>query len=159
MGFALSDMVLTSPVFESLGPIPTRHTGEGVDVSPPLQWRNAPDGTAGYAILCHDPDAPLVAPEGAYGFVHWALYNIPASVAHIDEGTHAFTAGRNDMGRTGYGGPMPPQGHGVHHYYFWLLALDTATDLQPGLTMWQLLERLEPHVLAMNRLIGTYERA
>jgi len=49
-------------------------------------------------------------------------------------------------------------GTGCTTIYFWLLALDAELDLGPGLTMWQLLERIEPHVLGMNRLIGTYSR-
>jgi hypothetical protein len=54
---------------------------------------------------------------------------------------------------------MPPEGHGTHHYYFWLLALDADLDLPPGLTMWELLEKTEPHVKGMNRLVGTYSRS
>jgi len=54
---------------------------------------------------------------------------------------------------------MPPEGHGTHHYFFWLLALDAELDLAPGLTMWELLEKIEPSVIAMNRLVGTYSRS
>lgn len=158
MGFALSEMQLTSTAFEAGGAIPGRHTGEGEDVSPALSWSAAPDGVASYALICHDPDAPLVTP-GRYGFVHWVLYNIPGSADGLPEGVADHTAGTNDFGNTGYGGPMPPEGHGTHHYFFWLLALDTETDLPAGLSMWELLERIEPNVVAMNRLVGTYSRA
>ena len=158
MGFALSDIALSTPAFDAMDPIPARHTGEGEDISPALEWRDAPAGTQGFAVICHDPDAPLVTPGGNYGFVHWVLYNIPGSVTSLQEGTSEYTEGQNDFGRTGYGGPMPPNGHGLHRYYFWILALDQATDLEPGLTLWQLLEQLEPHILGMNRLVGTYER-
>lgn len=158
MGFALSDMQLTSTAFESRGPIPKKHTGEGEDVSPALAWSGAPAGTQSFAVICHDPDAPLVMP-GTYGFVHWVLYNLPASTTGLAEGTGEGTAGGNDFGKTGYGGPMPPEGHGVHHYFFWVLALDRELDLEPGLTLWQFLERTEPHIIGMNRLVGTYERA
>ena len=158
MGFALSDMQLTSTALEHGGKIPTKHTGEGEDVSPQLAWRNAPEGTKAYAVICHDPDAPLVSPIGTYGFVHWVLYNIPASTTSLEEGCSEFTQGLNDFGKEGYGGPMPPNGHGQHHYYYWVLALDTAVELEPGMTMWQLLEQLEPQLIGMNRLVGTYER-
>lgn len=157
MGFALSDMQLTSSAFESRGAIPAKHTGEGDDVSPALSWTGAPDGAQSFAVICHDPDAPLVSP-GTYGFVHWVLYNLPASTTSLEEGADAGTAGSNDFGKTGYGGPMPPEGHGVHHYFFWVLALDKQLDLEPGLTLWQFLEKAEPHVLGMNRLVGTYTR-
>jgi Raf kinase inhibitor-like YbhB/YbcL family protein len=158
MGFALSDMQLKSAAFDDGGSIPARHTGEGKDVSPALSWDGVPDGAASFAVVCHDPDAPLVSPRGTYGFVHWVLYNIPAAVTALDEGTEEYTRGNNDFGREGYGGPMPPNGHGVHRYYFWVLALDRKLEMEAGLTLWELLERIEPHVIGMNRLVGTYER-
>ncbi|HEX6997123.1 MAG TPA: YbhB/YbcL family Raf kinase inhibitor-like protein [Gammaproteobacteria bacterium] len=157
MGFAPSKMRLTSPAFPHLAAIPKKHTGEGEDVSPPLAWSDAPDGTRSFALVCHDPDAPLVKP-GTYGFVHWVLYNIPASVDRLPEAASGYTVGVNDMGNLSYNGPMPPEGHGQHHYYFWLLALNQETSLEPGLTMWQLFEKIEPAVIGMNRLIGTYSR-
>ncbi len=157
MGFALSSMQLTSGVFETRGGIPTRHTGEGADVSPPLAWSGAPERTRSFAVICHDPDAPLVK-SGTYGFVHWVLYNLPASTTALEEDTRAGTAGINDFGKNGYGGPMPPAGHGAHHYFFWVLALDRNLELEPGLTLWQFLEKADPHILGMNRLVGVYER-
>ena len=157
MGFALSDMQLTSGAFEHHGKIPAKHTGEGEDVSPALAWTNAPDGAQSFAIICHDPDAPLVKP-GTYGFTHWVLYNLPESTTSLDEGTSEGTSGANDFGKQGYGGPMPPEGHGRHHYYFWVLALDQQLNLEPGLTLEQFLERAEPNIIGMNRLIGTYRR-
>lgn len=155
MGFALSDMELASSAFQNRENIPSIYTGEGDDISPPLSWSNAPDGTRSFALFCHDPDAPLVTP-GAYGFVHWVLYNIPASVTQLTEDDNSYTGGVNSFGRNGYGGPMPPQGHGIHHYFFWILALDSESDLEPGLTMEQLLKEIEASVIGMNRLVGTY---
>jgi len=159
MGFALSDMRLTSAAFENGGAIPARHTGVGEDSSPALSWTGRPAGTKAFAVICHDPDAPLVSPGGTYGFVHWVLYNIPGSVTGIGEGSREFTNGKNDFGKQAYGGPMPPAGHGRHQYYFWVLALDKQIDLDAGLTLWQLLARIEPNLIGMNRLVGTFERA
>jgi Raf kinase inhibitor-like YbhB/YbcL family protein len=159
MGFALSDMQLTSTAFGQGGAIPSKHTGEGEDTSPALVWSGEPDETGAFAVICHDPDAPLVTPGGTYGFVHWVLYNIPASTTGLAEGTAEFTNGINDFGNEAYGGPMPPNGHGTHQYYYWVLALDEAVELGAGLTMWQLLERIEPNLIGMNRLVGTYQRA
>lgn len=158
MGFALSDMTLRSSAFEDGGPIPEKYTGEGDDVSPPLSWSDAPDGTRSFAVICHDPDAPLVSP-GTYGFVHWVLYGIPGDVSELPEGTNKYSPGKNNFDKSGYGGPMPPNGHGAHHYFFWLLALNRELDHASGLTMWQLLEEVEPHVIGMNRLLGVYSRA
>lgn len=158
MGFALSEITLTSTAFSGDGAIPKKHTGEGEDVSPALSWEKAPEGTKSFAVICHDPDAPLVSPGGTYGYVHWVLYNLPANCHSLQEGTTDGTAGRNDFGNTGYGGPMPPPGHGTHRYYFWILALDADLQLEAGLTLWQLLDAVEPHVIGMNRLVGTYQR-
>lgn len=157
MGFAPTSMQLTSPAFTALGPIPTKHTGEGEDTSPALEWTEPPEGTRSFALICHDPDAPLVSP-GSYGFVHWVLYNIPGDVRALPEGTSDYTNGRTDFGRTQWNGPMPPNGHGPHHYFFWLFALSQELDLESGLAHWQLLQAIEPVTLGMNRLVGTYER-
>ncbi|MBV1879047.1 MAG: YbhB/YbcL family Raf kinase inhibitor-like protein [Pseudomonadales bacterium] len=159
MGFALSAMSLSSSAFEQGGDIPEKYTGEGADVSPPLSWADAPEGTKAFAVICHDPDAPLVSPVGTYGFGHWALYNIPADVNGLEEATGAYTSGTSDFGKPGYGGPMPPPGHGKHQYYFWVLALSEALELEAGLSIMDLLRRVEPSLIGMNRLVGVYQRS
>lgn len=157
MAFALSSLQLTSNAFTPGGQIPSKHTGEGEDLSPALAWNQVPEATQAFALICHDPDAPLIK-QGRYGFVHWVLYNLPADLRNLVEGSTEGTTGINDFGNTGYGGPMPPEGHGVHHYYFWILALDRPLDLPAGLSMSELLEKTEPHLLGINRLVGTYQR-
>jgi len=157
MGFALSDMQLTSTAFADGELIPAKHTGESDDVSPQLAWTNPPEGTKAFALICHDPDAPLIKP-GNYGYVHWVLYNIPGAVNELSEGAPGYTAGVNDFGKAAYGGPMPPEGHGTHRYFFWLFALSSDAEIEAGLSMWELLEKIEPDVIGMNRLMGTYSR-
>lgn len=157
MAFALSKMQLKSSAFEPGGSIPKSHTGEGSDLSPELHWNNVPEGTKSFAVVCHDPDAPRVE-AGQYGFVHWVLYNISGSLSELPEGVDGYTQGINNRNESGYMGPMPPPGHGLHQYYFMIFALDKELDLPPGLTLWQLLEKIEPHLLGTNRLVGTYER-
>ena len=159
MAFAPSPMQLTSAAFTHGEPIPGKHTGEGEDVSPALFWRDPPEGTRSFAIFCHDPDAPRVNRRGSYGFSHWVYYNIPPETHSLKEGCQQYAQGKNDFGNSGYGGPMPPNGHGVHHYYFWILALDLEPALPDDLDLPDFLEKVEPHILGMNRLIGTYERA
>ncbi len=95
---------VSSPAFKSGGLIPTKHTGEGEDVSPALNWSGLPEGTREIALICDDPDAPRPEP-----WVHWVLYKIPAVCTGLPEGgTEGVLEGRNDFGRAGYGGPMPP---------------------------------------------------
>ncbi|MFW6298994.1 MAG: YbhB/YbcL family Raf kinase inhibitor-like protein [Bacillota bacterium] len=157
MGFALSNMALKSSAFEEDGVIPKKHTGEGENVSPPLFWENAPKETKSFALVAFDPDAPLVKKQGV-GFTHWVLYNIPPEIHELKSGDSNYTQGVNEQGGEGYTGPMPPQGHGTHRYYFHLFALDKSPDLKPGLDYEKLLKKIEPHVIATNRLVGTYTR-
>lgn len=157
MSFVPSSMKVVSSAFRNGGAIPKKHTGDGENVSPALEWSDPPAGTQGFAVICHDPDAPLIR-DGTYGWVHWVLHGLPASKMSLGEGTDEGTPGVHDGGGQGYSGPMPPEGHGKHLYYFWVLALDENLQLQSGLTLWQFLERAEPHVIGMSRLVGTYER-
>jgi Raf kinase inhibitor-like YbhB/YbcL family protein len=147
----VGDLRVRSRAFAHHERIPTRHAAEGEDVAPPLEWSGAPEGTRAYAIVVHDPDAPLVD-----GFTHWVAYGIPAERTSLGEGDSEVVAGANSLGHNGYNGPTPPRGHGTHHYYFWVYALDDDLDLEPGLDRRALLERIEDHVLEQARLIGTY---
>ena len=149
----VQDLKLRSSAFPHHDRIPERHTGEGEDTSPPLEWSGVPEGTKAFAVVVHDPDAPLVD-----GFTHWVAYGIAGDARELPEGGEGATAGANSFGNTGYNGPMPPEGHGTHHYYFWLYALDENVQLEPGLDRAALLDRIEDHVIEQARLVGTYKR-
>lgn len=154
MGLRLKELEISSPAFSPLAAIPQRYTSDGENISPALQWQKVPSETKQLALICHDPDAPL-----PMGFTHWVIYNIPPDVTELAEGDgQAFTEGMNTSGSDGYTGPAPPPGHGAHHYYFWLYALDKALDLKAGLSRVDLLEAIANHVTAQARLVGTYER-
>jgi len=145
---------LTSAAFQPSARIPKKHTGEGADVSPALAWSGIPKGTRELALICDDPDAPQPKP-----WVHWVMYGIPATLSALLEGQSGVGAdGATDFGRTGYGGPMPPKGHGVHRYYFRLYALDAILDKAPGWTKERLLSEMKGHVLGTAELMGVYER-
>jgi Raf kinase inhibitor-like YbhB/YbcL family protein len=145
---------VSSTAFEPNGAIPKKYTGEGQNISPPLMWTGLPEGTKEIALICDDPDAPRAEP-----FVHWVAYKIPANLTGLPEGSaQGALEGENGAGRTGYIGPMPPEGSGVHHYHFKVYALDTELEAEAGLTKDRLLEAMEGHILADGELIGTYER-
>ena len=147
-------MKLTSSAFERGERIPKKYTGEGEDVSPPLAWTDAPEGTEEFALICDDPDAPTPQP-----WVHWVAYGIPPETTSLGEGDAGeANEGRNDFKRNGYGGPMPPPGHGVHHYYFKLYALNKKLGLGEGATKGELLDAMKGHVIAEADHVGTYER-
>jgi Raf kinase inhibitor-like YbhB/YbcL family protein len=149
----LGDLALRSPAFADHEPIPPHHAQDGEDVAPALEWSGVPDGTGAFAVVVHDPDAPLVD-----GFTHWVAYGIPGDARGLPEGGGDAIAGVTSRGDTGYRGPAPPPGHGLHHYYFWVYALDADLDLEPGLDRRALLDRIEDHVIEQARLVGTYER-
>jgi Raf kinase inhibitor-like YbhB/YbcL family protein len=147
-------LALTSPAFADNSPIPRRYTGEGEDISPPLAWSGAPQDTKELALICDDPDAPTPTP-----WVHWVVYGIPPTQRELPEGAREpLTPGQNNFHRTGYGGPLPPRGDGVHHYHFRLYALDAPLQTEPGLTKEQLVTMMRGHILAEGELVGTYER-
>lgn len=148
----VADLRISSPAFSGHRAIPERHTGDGEDTSPPLEWTGVPEGTKAFAVVVHDPDAPLVD-----GFTHWVAYGIPGDRTGLPEGGGDVTSGNNSFGNAGYNGPAPPPGHGPHHYYFWVYALDDDLNLEPGLDRRALLERIEDHVIEQARVIGTYE--
>ena len=154
MELRLKDLEITSPAFSPLETIPQKYTSDGENVSPTLEWEKIPPETKQLALICHDPDAPL-----PFGFTHWTIYNIPPDVEAIAEGEgNKYTEGLNTSGSNGYTGPAPPEGHGVHHYYFWLYALDRALDLKAGLSREELLEAIADYVIAQARLVGIYQR-
>jgi Raf kinase inhibitor-like YbhB/YbcL family protein len=153
---------LSSTAFTEGQPIPKKYTGEGTDVSPPLSWSALPEGTKELALVCDDPDAP------GRTWVHWLVYGIPASATGLPEDFASsqrrerelvgVAEGQNSFGQTGYGGPMPPAGHGKHRYFFKLYALDSKLALEPGLDKQSLLASIQGHVLGRGELMGTYER-
>ncbi len=150
---------LASPEFEADQRIPERFTCEGGNTSPPLSWSGTPPEARSFVLICSDPDAP------AGTWYHWAVFDLPAERRSLDEGFP--TDGRigiirqamNDFGRTGYGGPCPPPGHGVHHYRFRLAALDVENLAVAASPDCRDVEReIAAHILAEHTLIATFSR-
>ena len=150
---------LTSSSFPHHGEIPAKYTCEGDDVSPPLSWSGAPHNTKSFVVIVDDPDAPdPKAPKMTW--VHWVLYNIPASATALPEGVKKLPAGAreglNDWKRTGYGGPCPPIGR--HRYFHKLYALDAVLADLGRATKGDVEKAMKGHVLAQVELIGTYQK-
>lgn len=154
MGFKI-----TSSAFIHEGEIPKIYTCQGDDISPELNWQDAPEGTQSFALIVDDPDAPdPEAPKMIW--VHWILYNIPANCLSLSENIQNLPTntldGTNDWQRIGYGGPCPPIGR--HRYYHKLYALDTVLPDLNQPTKDQLLEAMDGHILAETVLMGTYKK-
>ncbi len=154
-------LTIRSPSFADGGEIPSRHTCEGADTSPPLEFSGVPAGARSLALVVDDPDAPDPrAPRMV--FVHWVVHDLPPDTPGLPEGVAAkelprgARQGRNDYRRGGWGGPCPPIGR--HRYFFKLHALDAVLgDLGP-VTKTRLLEVMQGHVLAEAQLMGTYQK-
>jgi Raf kinase inhibitor-like YbhB/YbcL family protein len=164
-GAVAMTITVRSTAFGPQERIPKKYTGEGTDVSPPLAWSNLPEGTQELALICDDPDAPTSEP-----WVHWVIYKIPVAEQGLPEGVEKIekpsvpsgaVQGKNSWPsgqNTGYRGPMPPPGHGTHHYHFTLYALKNKLDVGPGLDKKTLLSKMSGLILAQGRLTGVYSR-
>jgi Raf kinase inhibitor-like YbhB/YbcL family protein len=155
-------LTLTSTAFVHGGAIPTSHTCQGAETSPPLAWSGIPDGTRSLALIVDDPDAPDPASPRRV-WVHWVLWDLPpdgdglaegAASDALPRGTHV---GRNDSNEFGYGGPCPPVG--CHRYFHTLYALDAVLGTLREPTKASLLAAMDGHVLATAELMGTYQMA
>src|SRR5437667_6819395 len=150
---------LASAAFREGAVIAAKYTCDGVDVSPALTWSGAPAGTRSFALIADDPDAP------AGTWVHWVLYNLPATGSDLPENVAKVETldlggarqARTDFRRPGYGGPCPPPGP-AHRYFFKLYALDALLNLKAGAQKKYVEAAMQDHVLGTTQLLGTYAR-
>lgn len=152
---------LTSGSFRDRDTIPTRYTCDGLDISPSLSWTSPPASAQTLVLIVDDPDAPdPTAPQTPW--VHWLLYNIPPDCGGFAEGIAAkdlppgCQQGKNDWGRTGYGGPCPPRGK--HRYRYKLYALDTELPRLGNPIVATVEQAMTGHVVAQTELTGMYRR-
>lgn len=149
-------IVVESASFKSGQAIPARFSGEGTDLSPALAWKGVPAEAKEIAVVVDDPDAPDEV------FVHWLVWNIPPTATNLQEGSSKFDKsikqGQNDFGNSTYNGPLPPKGHGVHHYRFKVFALKAPLALPAGANKMQVLAKLKDLILSQGEYVGTFER-
>lgn len=146
------DLSIEASAFGNGEAIPERFTAGGDNDSPALSWVSVPDSTRELVLLVHDPDAPLVD-----GFTHWVVTGIDPSANGLEENaTEGFVSGTNSAGETGWMGPAPPPGHGTHHYFFHLFALDKRIEADAGTDRASLLKMIDGHILEQARVSGTF---
>jgi Raf kinase inhibitor-like YbhB/YbcL family protein len=145
-------LTLTSDAFANGQSIPAKYSCIGKNISPALAWNEPPADTKSFALIVDDPDAPMGT------WVHWVLYNIPASTRSLQENmdTGAMSVGKNSSGKMRYDGPCPPSG--THRYFFKLHALASMLTLSPGATKEQVLNAMKGHILAQGELMGTFSK-
>ena len=151
-------MKVLSPKWKSGETIPTKYTGDGPDLSPPLVFESVPAGTKAFALICDDPDAPVGT------WVHWVIYDIPGTAKGLDEGVSTSATlpdgtrqGRNSWKKLGYGGPSPPPGR-PHRYFFRLYALREPLGAAPGLGAKEAEAAARTKSLESAEFMGTYGR-
>jgi hypothetical protein len=149
---------LTTTAFRPGEAIPTEFTCSGANISPALSWNQPPPRTQSFVLIVDDPDAP------AGTWVHWVVYNLPASARQLPEHVPPGGAiegggeqGVNDFPMRGYGGPCPPPGK-PHRYFFRLYALDIILDLRAPAHRKDVDSAMKGHVLAQAELMGTFGR-
>ena len=149
------DTVGNAQVFNGMG-------CTGQNVSPGLEWENAPAGTKSFAMTLFDPDAPT-----GRGWWHWVMFNIPTTVTHLPNGAGdasgawmpEVTQATTDFGKAGYGGPCPPEGDPAHRYVFTVYALDVdRLDMPDTATAAAINIDLNAHALDTATLTVLYER-
>jgi Raf kinase inhibitor-like YbhB/YbcL family protein len=135
----------------------------GKNQSPQLSWTNAPKGTKSFAVTMYDPDAPTGS-----GWWHWVVFDIPKNTNELvsNAGNVALNLmpkgaiqSITDYGANGYGGPCPPEGHGLHKYIITVYALKTdklglAANTNPAVVGYYLWS----NTLAKATIVAYYKR-
>lgn len=140
-------------------------TAEGVpQLSFPVQWEGAPEGTQSFALVFIDYDN--VIGEGII-WVHWLAANIPAASQGLREdaartdgsllqgkNTWAFQLGADNPVCNRYGGPAPEDR--PHEYELQLYALSDFLDLKDGYYYNEFLRQIRGKVLDTAVIRGVY---
>jgi Raf kinase inhibitor-like YbhB/YbcL family protein len=154
-------IVVTSSSAVPGGPLPLVYTDYGEKISPALQWTGVPATGRSLVVVMEDSDAREPKP-----FVHWLLYNLPATTTSLPEALPGLPRlpelegalqGRNSRGTIGYFGPRPPRIDPAHHYHFQIFAVTEMLSLPPSASREALLEALTGRVVATGDLIVTFQ--
>jgi hypothetical protein len=145
-------MKITTPAFQEGGNIPSKFTCDGADANPALRFEGVPAEAKSLALIVDDADAP-----GGL-FTHWLVWNIDPTTTTVEENSAPANGvqGKNDFGKSGYGGPCPPSG--THRYFFKVFALDRQLDLAAGSKRAQLDAQMRGHIMAQGELMGRCSR-
>lgn len=150
------------PVFEVVCPafgngetIPSRHTCDGANISPPLSFFGAPEETVEFAVVAEDPDVILNPP-----YTHWLIWGIDGFTGFVaaDQNkrpTPGLRQGTAGSGEVGYEGMCPPAGE-THRYVFKVYALDEKMELKEGATRRQVKSAMKGHIVGKGELEGYY---
>lgn len=145
MPLNIKNLGISSPDITTGERIPDTYAASNGNKVPAVTIHGVPDDAVELAVIAHDPDAPL--PQG---FTHWVLYGLRPEEGQVCDGR----PGPNSLGEKSYFGPQPPPGHGLHHYYFWVYALDRPVTGEP--TREKFLRQYADNIVEQNRFVATY---
>ena len=150
-----SQLAVTTPSFNAGAEIPHESTQYGGNIFPGLQWSAGPGGTKTYVVIVQ---GQRTGDAHAMTSIHLTLFNLPASVQHLEKGVSeppaAATFGPNVHGlRQAYVGPHAHP-ETVNGYHFQVFALDTTLPHNEMIQYDALLAAMQGHVLASGEVVG-----
>lgn len=161
--FSLSSSDIKNGASLDLAQVANGFGCSGKNISPALNWENAPAQTKSFVVMAYDPDAPTGS-----GFWHWVVFNIPAAAKGLPQAVGTsdkapLPAGaiqsRTDTGVPGFFGACPPQGDKLHRYQFTVYALDVdslplTSETTPAVVGFN----VHFHTLAKAQIEAVYQR-
>ena len=142
---------LTSPAFEDGQELAQKYGKRDQNLSPPLEWQGAPEGTKSFALSFVD-----IHPV-ARGYVHWLVADLNPELSSLPEGAASGKSGSDLSELKPYVGPFPPSG--THEYEFRLYALRTdRLGVRPGATLEAFRKVADENSLAIATLIGRFTK-
>ena len=133
----------------------------GKNISPQLEWSNAPKGTKSFAITIYDADAPTGS-----GWWHWIVFDISKDTHSISSNASSLNLlpegsiqGKTDYGENKFGGACPPKGDRAHTYTTTIYALDIKTlGLDKNASSALVGYMLNAHTIEKSSIITYYKR-
>jgi Raf kinase inhibitor-like YbhB/YbcL family protein len=158
-------MVLSSPAFPEGGIIPHRYTQVEQQVSPALNWTNAPANTQSFVLHMHDLE--VSRNRTVDDQVHGLVWNSPGTAKGLPEGVPQgaeLPDGTRQISASGqvYRGPGAPANGPLHHYVFEVYALDTRLDVPNGADAWDVrravMNGMNGHIIGKAVYVGLFRR-
>jgi len=140
--------------------LPLKNSALGAMLSPEVDWTNVPKGTVSFVLSMDDND--FSRNHTTEGMLHWFVWNIPVTATGLPEGVPMgqLSNGAYQISASGqmYRAPAGPGRQ--YHYIFWLLALDTTLDVQPGAdpfdTRAAVMKALQGHVVGRSTWVTVF---
>lgn len=146
---------LTSPALVDGGPLPNEFNGNGEGVTPPLEWKGAPQGTKSFAIVMDHID------RDNFLKTYWNLYDIPPTVTNLPKNVKGVGKIGATWKRDQAYVPPHSAGGGKQTYTLHVYALSIVPEFDPKngtITREVLLTKIKDSILDSADLNVTYQR-